>query len=314
MFTVIGEALIDLAQPTPDGPYVARPGGGPLNIAVGLRRLGHPTQLVARLSTRPLGQVIRTYAETNHLGLDGCVDTDQPSTLAFASIDAAGRATYDFYVEGTADWSWTEQELAQLPRATTAVHTGSLAAAISPGAEAVLARVQRLHAAGEVLLSYDPNVRPQLAGPRAAALQRVERFIAASHVVKASDEDLGWLYPGRSAADVLTEWSAAGPALVVITRGEDGCIARTSAGLDLELPGEQVSVADTIGAGDAFMSGLLSGLADAGHLSPAGVDALTAPDLDTPLRQATAVSEITCTRIGTDAPTRAEYAAYLRRR
>lgn len=310
LFTVLGEALIDLVQPTPAGPYVARPGGGPLNVAVGLQRLGHPTQLMARLSTRPLGEVIRRHAESNELGLDRSVATDELVTLAFASIDDAGRASYDFYVDGTADWGWTGAELGTLPTGTVAVHTGSLAAAIPPGAEAVLRCVQHLHATGEVLLSFDPNVRPDHFGPRNDAVARVERFVAAAHVVKVSDEDLAWLYPGRGVDDVLATWSAAGPDLVVVTRGADGCAARTATGREAQRPGIDVRVEDTIGAGDAFMAGLLSGLADAGRLDPARLADLTAAGLEAALRQATVVAALTCERVGADPPTRSEYAAY----
>lgn len=91
------------------------------------------------------------------------------------------------------------------------MHCGSLATAIAPGADAILPTVQRVHAQGSALVSFDPNVRPGLAGPREAAVARVERFVAAAHVVKASDEDLGWLYPDTAALDVLAKWTRSGP-------------------------------------------------------------------------------------------------------
>lgn len=314
MFTVLGEALVDLVQTAGSSTYVARPGGGPLNVAVGLRRLGHPTQLMARLSTRPLGEVVGRHIDSNDLMVDGSVDTDQPATLAFASLDQSGRASYDFYVDGTADWGWTDAELATVPSDTAVLHTGSLATAIEPGAEAVLRLVQRLHAAGNVVVSFDPNVRPDLFGPRAAAARRVERFVAAAHIVKASDEDLSRLYPQRAVGDVLAEWSASGPHLVVVTRGSDGCTARTVAGGEVSLPGVEVDVEDTIGAGDAFTSGLLAGLADTGCLQPALLATLQDADLQSALRQALVVSALTCERVGADPPTRSQHAAYAERR
>jgi fructokinase len=314
VFTVLGEALLDLVQTSQSSTYDARPGGGPLNIAVGLRRLGHPTSLMARLSTRPLGEVVRRHIYSNDLIGDSCVDTDQPATLAFASLDQAGRASYDFYVEGTADWGWTDAELATLPRSTTVLHTGSLAAAIRPGADSVLRLVQRLHAAGDVVVSFDPNVRPDLVGPHAEAVGRVEQFVAAADLVKASDEDLAWLYPQRRADDVLAEWSTAGPQVVVITRGADGCTAHTAAGGEVSMPGVEVTVEDTIGAGDAFMSGLLSGLADARCLEPGLLASLQDADLRSAVGQALVVSALTCERVGADPPTRSEYSAYLERR
>lgn len=310
MFTVIGEALLDLAQPAPDGPYDARPGGGPLNIAVGLQRLGHRTELMARLSRGSLGQVVRRYADQNGLGLAHAVETDDLATLAFASIDEQGRAAYEFYIEGAADWGWTAADLSALPAGAQAVHCGSLATAVAPGAEMILQAVERVHAEGSALVSFDPNVRPGLAGPREAAVARVERFVAAAHVVKASDEDLGWLYPDTAALDVLANWTRSGPELAVLTRGAAGCAAVTAGGALADLPSIDVGVADTIGAGDAFMAGLLSGLADAGCLRRGAVAGLAADRLHGALERATVVAALTCARVGADPPTRAEYSAY----
>jgi fructokinase len=307
MFAVVGEALLDLVQPEAGNTFVAKPGGGPLNIAVGLQRLGHPTQMMARFSTGSLGSLVRRHAEANELGLSGSVWTDDSTTLAFASLDRDGRASYDFYVHGTADWGWTPSDLERLPAGTQAAHTGSVAAFIAPGAEVLLGAWERERSAGDVLLSFDPNVRPALVGDRADAVARVERFVAASHVVKASDEDLGWLYPDQDPALSLQAWSELGPALVVLTRGPDGCLAIKAGEPPVEVAGMPVDVVDTIGAGDAFESGLLSGIADVEALSPAGITGLTAAALDDILRRAVLVSAMTCQRAGADPPTRIEY-------
>lgn len=309
MFTVIGEALLDMVQVDPHGPFVAKPGGGPLNIAVGLARLGHPTQLKARLSRSQLGATLREYAASNHVGTAACVDTDEQTTLAFAALDDARQASYEFYAQGTSDWGWTLDELADLPPETVALHTGSLAAAIAPGAEALLALWRRLAGAGGLLLSYDPNIRPDLAGPRTSAVTRVEEFVSVSHVVKASDEDVSWLYPEDGHLDVLREWSTLGPELVVMTRGEHGCVAVKANGESIQLPGIKVDVVDTIGAGDAFEAGLLSGLADARCLAPGAVAEQSVGGLASVLQRAIDVSAMTCGRAGADPPTRARYDA-----
>ncbi len=309
MFTVIGEALLDLVQDEPHGPFVAKPGGGPLNIAVGLARLGHPTQLKARLSHSQLGALLREHATNNDVGTSTCVDTDDQTTLAFAALDDGRQASYEFYVQGTADWGWTSDELADLPLETVALHTGSLTAVMAPGAEALLTLWRRLASEDNLLLSYDPNVRPVLAGPRTSAVERVEDFVASSHVVKASDEDVSWLYPDGGHLDILRKWSTLGPELVVMTRGEAGCIAVKSNGESVELPGIKVEVVDTIGAGDSFEAGLLSGLADARCLAPGAIAEQSVDALAAVLQRAIDVSAMTCGRAGADPPTRARYDA-----
>jgi len=219
VFAVIGEALIDMVQPEPGLMFEAQPGGGPLNIAVGLRRLGHETAFLGRVSTRPLGDLVRGHIEGNGLDIGTCVMTDDQTTLAFAALDEQGKASYDFYVQQTADWGWTDEELSALPDGCRAVHTGSLAGFLLPGADAILRLWQRCRARGERLLSLDPNVRPDLVGPHQDAVARLERLVATSHVVKASDDDVAWLYPEQSLEEVLDHWAGLGPELVVITAG-----------------------------------------------------------------------------------------------
>lgn len=311
MFTVLGEALLDMVQPVPGDTYQALPAGGPLNIAVGLRRLGHPTSMMARFSSGALGDRIRQYAIACDLDLSASVVTDQPVSLAFATIDEGGRASYEFHVRDTADWSWTSEELARFPPESAAIHTGSLATTLEPAAERIVEWWTGLADAGKVVLSFDPNVRPALAGPREAAVRRMERLVAQSHVVKASDEDLAWLYPESPPADAIRRWAQLGPRLAVLTQGPDGAIGVTAAGDVVELPAPEVVVVDTIGAGDAFQAGLLSGLADSGRLTPEAMSRLSGDDVREVLDRALVVAGLTCQRAGANPPTRAEYDAHL---
>jgi fructokinase len=267
--------------------------------------------MLARFSTGAMGRLVREHAERNGLGLDHSVSTEDLTTLAFASLDPAGRASYDFYVEGTADWGWTAGDLASLPSSALAVHAGSMAAFLQPGADAILGACERERSEGSRVVSFDPNVRPALVGDRADAVDRVERFVRASHVVKASDEDLAWLYPQTDSIDALERWASLGPSLVVMTRGPDGCLAYLADGDAVAMPGMRVEVVDTIGAGDSFESGLLSGIADAGLLDPARLAAIDADTVRTVLDRAVTLSAMTCQRVGANPPTRAELDAVL---
>ncbi|MEJ7629468.1 MAG: carbohydrate kinase [Nocardioidaceae bacterium] len=310
VFTVLGEALLDMVQPSPGDTYRALPAGGPLNIAVGLRRLGHPTAMMARFSSGALGGRVRQFALDSDLDLSASVSTDQQATLAFATVDDNGRAAYDFFVREAADWGWTPDELAGLPGVTQAVHTGSLATAIEPGAGVIVDWWDTLSRDGVVLLSFDPNIRPALVGPRESAVRRVETLVSRAHVVKASDEDLSWLYPDVDPADTIRRWSRLGPSLAVLTRGPGGCLGVTRDSREVDLGPSQVVVVDTIGAGDAFQSGLLSALADADRLSPESVSSLSEDDVRRALERAQAVAALTCERAGASPPTRAEYDAF----
>ena len=309
MLTVIGEALIDLVST--GGPHFrAIPGGSPLNVAIGLARLGQPVSLRARIGTDAFGRTLRDHVERNGLDLARVVDATEPITLAVVGLDQAGRADYSFYVDGTADWQWTESELAQYDPATTVLHTGSLATWLSPGAERLRLLVSGLHATGEVLLTYDPNVRPALLGSPQRGRDLIEPWLRTSHVVKASDDDLAWLYPGEEPVEVANRWLAAGPGLVVVTLGGQGAVAvftrpDGTAGV-VWRPAPQITLVDTVGAGDAFMSGLLDALVNAAIMSPDVARTFEPDTVTTLLDRAVRVSALTCERAGADPPTAAE--------
>ncbi len=302
---VIGEALIDLVESGDDDPRLARPGGSPYNVAVGLARLGRPACFVGRLSHDPLGTVLRNHALRSGVDLSLCVEAYEPSTVALVELAPDGGAQYRFGVDGTADFRWTDAELAGVPDDVGAVHFGSLASWLAPGDAAIARRVASLRAGG-CAVTYDPNVRPHLQPDAAAARRQVERAVPLAHLVKTSAEDVGYLYPDQTVQDVVAGWLARGAQVVVVTRGGEGvCAFSTSAGT-ITRPPREVDVVDTVGAGDAFMSGLLDGLALRGLLTPAGVAEADDTSLGVVLEHAATVAAITCARAGANPPWRAE--------
>lgn len=308
MLTIIGEALVDLVDSGDLETFTAHPGGSPLNVAVGLARLDHDVSMMARLSTDTFGRVLRRHAERNRLDLSAAPVAAEPTTLAVVSLDREGHASYDFYLDATADWQWTPEELSRLPEQTTVLHTGSLASWTEPGGELIAALVRRLRAGGDIVLSYDPNVRPRLLGRPERGQALVERSVAAAHVVKASDEDLSWLYPDKWPASVAADWLGLGAALVVITQGAQGATGYTKNTRPVQRAAPTITLVDTVGAGDAFTSGLLSALDD-GHIDVAALADLGESQLADILDHAILVSALTCERAGANPPTRAEVAA-----
>lgn len=309
---VAGEALVDLVA-DPDGRYRAIPGGSPANVAVGLARLGAPTHLLARLGAGAFGRVVRDHVEGNGVLLDTAVHTGEPTTLAVVTLDDDGRAVYDFYADGTADWGWTEAELpARLPPDALALVTGSIAAAREPGATALLGLVRRVRNDGGASVVLDPNLRPDLLGSRGDVLARWNELIGLADVVKVSDEDLAWLVPGADPTAVAADWAGRGPALVVATLGAQGAHAVTTRGTTVRVSARQVDVVDTVGAGDAFTSGLVDSLRLAGLLGRHRrdrLDAVSADEVRELLTRAAHMAALTCSRPGADPPTAAELAS-----
>ncbi|MGA5703738.1 carbohydrate kinase family protein [Peterkaempfera bronchialis] len=299
---VVGEALTDVVA-GPDGQRRAHPGGSPANVALGLARLGHPVELATRIGRDRYGQVLRDHLTDAGVRLTPGSIVDAPTSTATAELDGQGSASYRF------DISWDLPDLALPP--CHHLHTGSIATALEPGAT----RVERLLAEARPgrTISYDPNLRPALLGPPAAERPRVERLVAAADLVKASEEDLAWLHPDADPDAVAARWARSGPALVVLTRGAGGACAYWGAAGRQPLPAQPVTVADTIGAGDAFMAGLLAGLLTADLLGGGGAALREAagggtlhPGVAAALRLAGRAAAVACSRAGADLPTLAE--------
>ena len=298
---VVGESLVDIVQRA-DGSTDRHPGGSPANVAIGLARLGHPVRFATRIGTDADGVAVRAHLETDGVVLAAGAVLDAATSTATAVLDAAGVASYVF------DLVW------DLPAVDVGdaghVHTGSIAANLAPGATRVHELLVTARAGATT--SYDPNLRPRIIGTPDDERPGVEGLVALADVVKASDQDLEWLYPGEPVEQVAELWATTGPALVVVTRGAAGAsawLARHPEEVVTAAP-RRVDVVDTVGAGDAFMAGLVSSLLDQGLLGgPAERSALqasTATDVGAALERATLASSITCGRPGADPPTRAE--------
>jgi fructokinase len=309
-FGVIGETVIDLVDPGDGSACTAYQGGGPMNIAIGLARLGNRTAFFGRMSRDPLGTVLYRHLERSGVETGYIVRGTEPSTLALVEL-SGGQAQYEFS-SGTADFQWTAEEVAALPAGTPAVHFGSLTSWQPPGDEAVNQRIAELRAAGSVLISYDPNARPSLQGEAASARAKVARSAPLAHVIKASSDDIDYLYDGAELGSVAEGWLRSGAALVVITSGADGATAWVPGQAPVKRPAFPTRVVDTVGAGDAFMSGLLDGLGRRGLATPEAVGSVADPSvLAEILDEAGAGAAITCTRAGANPPTRAEVDAFL---
>ncbi|MFC5172071.1 carbohydrate kinase family protein [Streptomyces mutomycini] len=301
---VIGECVADIVR-LPGTPDRVHPGGSPANVAYGLARLGRATTLVTQLGPDSGGRLIGGHLASAGVRVltDG---SDAPTPAATVDLDEAGRAAYTFEI------TWTLGQPEQPVEPPRHVHTGSVATALEPGAETVMDLVRSFRAAATV--SYDPNVRPALMGDHAAAVRRAERCVALSDVVKASDEDLRWLYPDEAPEQAAARWLRSGPAVVLVTRGAEGALALLPAAT-LSIAGPGVRVADTVGAGDAFMSGTLHALASYGLLGErgrAGLRSLDTAVLGDVLRHAVASAAVTVGRAGALPPDEAELAAALR--
>jgi fructokinase len=305
---VAGDALIDLTPTrTVRGhlAYEPHPGGSCLNVAVGLGRLGVPTAFLARLSGDAFGQMLRDQLADSGVQPTFFVETDDLTTIAAVHL-RRGQPTYSFHAQNAADRGLLPEHLMPLPQGA-ALHLGSIALVLEPVASTLEWLMRR--EAGRRVVSLDPNVRPGLIPHRVAYQDRFEGWLRLVDILKVSEEDLAWLYPRLSQDDVVAAWHAAGIPLVLVTHGEHGASARTPwASVSATAP--RVAVVDTVGAGDAFMSGALAHLHERGLLNRDALRSLDAADLEQMLQAACLVAADTCTRSGAQPPRRRDLYIY----
>jgi fructokinase len=309
VIVVCGEALIDriaspLAPPLAGegrGGGTDSPGGGPFTTARALARLGIPTQFLGRLSTDKFGQQLRDLLEADGADLSLTSFGNEPTTLAIAEVDGEGHAAYRFVIDGTSATNLTQQMLpASLATTVRALHVGTLGLVLEPMASTIAALINREH--DQRLVMVDPNIRPGATPGRT----RLDRVISQSTIVKASDADMAWLYPGLDLRAGARALLSRGPRLVVVTLGAEGAFGVTAEDY-VQVPAPAVEVVDTIGAGDAFGAALLAWLHDRDRLRR---DLrLSSEELRDALTFACMVASITCTRAGADPPRREELEA-----
>lgn len=303
VITVIGESLVDIIiDPRGDAPAKAHPGGSPMNVAVGCARLGLTTTLVTHFASDRNGLLIADHLQSNAVSV--IKGSGARTSTATATLGPDGAPSYAF------DISW-DLNGASIPalaavQASKHVHTGSIAAVLPPGGQSTLVLVEA--AKETATISYDPNCRPGISPDVTETRRKVELFVAASDIVKASDEDLAWLYPHRTPEESLASWLELGPSLVALTRGAAGPVILTRQGR-AEMAAETVNVADTVGAGDSFMAALIAGLAQMEALGTAGrarLRTLATDDLHFLARYANRAAAITCSRPGANPPNQIE--------
>lgn len=266
MIICCGEALIDmLPRQLPDNKdaFLPVPGGAIFNTAIALGRLGEETGFLSGISTDMFGEQLIEALRESKVDPTLCIRPDQPTTLAFVKL-TNGHASYLFYDENSAGRSVNKDDLPTLTDTVDAMHFGAISLIPEPCGSAYEALMREYHE--KTVTSLDPNIRPGFITDANAHRERINRMIAMADIVKVSDEDLDWITEGGNRKTAIDQWLANGASLVLLTTGANGVTAHMSSG-ELHQPAEKVDVVDTVGAGDTFNAGLLSGLKSASVLT-----------------------------------------------
>jgi len=303
MILSVGELLIDFIGSTEEG-FVPFPGGSPYNTAIAMGRLGAPTEFFSRISTDMFGQQLVSHLRAQKVGISYAPRSKDPTILSFIKMEAGGKPEYAFFANGCADRMMQPSDLPfPLPKEVQAVQIGSISLVLEPGASSIVGFIEKVHSS--VVVSYDPNIRASLIPDHAAYAQRFEKLVGMSDIIKLSDEDLYWLYPGLTWEQGVDKILQLGTTLVALTRGEGGAVL-TTAQTRVEQPMVSFGLADTVGAGDTFHGALLAYLYDHELLTKEQIRQLSHDQLQSAGAYATQAAGINCSRKGADPPWKKE--------
>ncbi len=303
MILCCGESLIDMIpEQTIQGSsgFVPYAGGGIFNTAIGIGRLGCPVGLMSGISTDIFGQRLIAELTESNVDTSNVILSDRPTTLAFVQL-TDGQATYLFYDENSAGRMIEVEDMPNQLEAVTAFLFGGISLHCDPGSDAYV-RFAETHAEGSVIM-VDPNIRPSFISNEILFRNRIERMLRLADIVKVSDEDLNWLFPGSGSLETkVSHLQKLGPTIVVLTRGSSGVQAWKPEGNPIFVDSLKVEVVDTVGAGDSFNSAFLTSLAKASLLNKAAIKLISEMDLVSALNFGIHAAAITVGRVGANPP------------
>ena len=308
MFLSCGDSLYDMflenLQPNLQVQVNGITGGSPMNVAVGLARLGHTTGYFTKLSSDIFGEGLTQFLHNNSVDTSLSLATDRNTTLAFINKQPDGSARYSFYTEGTADLSITQSELPdKLPEAHKVLHFGSYSTAAGVTSETLMALAHR--ESNTRFISYDPNLRLAIEPDLDRWRECFKKFASSATLIKASDEDIEGLVGANAEERFVADCFSHGAQIVYITRGGEGAGVYTPDGKSTNAKSAPAKVVDTVGAGDTFQAAVLHWMSTENHIGANG-ELTGSVDIQASLEFALRAAAITCSRFGADLPSLAD--------
>lgn len=258
-----GEILIDFIAVDVNkslfesGVFEKKAGGAPFNVAVGVRRLGRPVSFLGKLGGDQFSQFLLSQLQQEDISIEHVkVDRNLKATLAFVARDTEGNPDFVFFRENPADANLALKDVEDVnPEDFSLIHVGSVSMIFDPSRKTFMELVERF-ASLDLSISYDPNVRPSLITNRKRFVEDFLFVSSKTSIVKLSDKDMGYIFPGTSLHSAIRKVPLKEGAALFVTRGAEGCTILYEDQM-IEVPSFKVNTVDTTGCGDAFMAGLI---------------------------------------------------------
>jgi fructokinase len=303
MILCCGESLIDMIpEQTSKGTsgFVPYPGGAIFNTAIGIGRLECPVGLMSGISTDIFGQQLMAELSASNVDTSNVILSDRPTTLAFVQL-TDGQASYLFYDENSAGRMIAVKDMPHELKSITAFLFGGISLHCDPGAEAYV-RFAETHA-NDAVVMVDPNIRPSFISNEILFRDHMERMLRLADIVKVSNEDLNWFFPGSENVETkIAKLRKLGPTIVILTSGSSGVKAWKPEEDPIFVDSLKVDVVDTVGAGDSFNAGFLTSLSKAGLLNKPTIRLILESDIVAALNFGVRTAAKTVGRAGANPP------------
>ncbi len=248
----IGEVLWDRL------PSGAKPGGAPMNVALHLHAIGQDASIASRIGNDQPGRDLKTFLENSGLSTE-FIQTDEnlPTSEVLVHLDENNNATYEICEPVAWDNLQLTESLAEKAKKSGVLIYGSLASRNQQSRQTLLKLLEV-----DALKLIDVNLRRPY-----DRRELVEPLLRKSDVIKLNDDELSVFAAWHAKQDLdeqqLIEWAADhyGAKLVCVTKGENGARLFCE-GRFYNHAGFKINAVDTVGAGDAFLAGLLAALFD----------------------------------------------------
>lgn len=255
---VSGDAVVDLI---PEGAttYLKCPGGAPANVAVAVSRLGGDSAFFGRVGDDPLGRFMKKTLSSEGVNTEFMLlDQAQRTSTVVVDLDESGERSFTFMVKPSADQFMQPADIPVFSK-NQWLHICSIALANEPSRSSTFLAMRQIKEAGG-FVSFDPNLREEVWADQSEIKSVVLQAVAIADVVKFSDDELLFLTATDNLEAGLAAIKGYNNTLVLITQGAKGALVITDNHQEL-IAGKAVKPVDTTGAGDAFVGGLISYLA-----------------------------------------------------
>lgn len=237
--------------------------GAELNVAVGLRRLGHKVTYMTKLGDDLFGRKIINTMMDNGIGVDEVmIHKTCPTGFMFKSKVLDGDPAIAYFRKGSAASTLSKADVANLDFSKfDIVHLTGITPALSPSACEASEELNRRSRENGCFFSFDPNLRLQLWDSREIMVECINGIAAKSDLFLPGIKEAVILTGEEKPERIAHYYLSSGSGAVVIKLGMAGAYYADSTGCSGYVPGFCVTdVVDTVGAGDGFAAGVLSGI------------------------------------------------------